>query len=113
MRIGRVWILLLASTLVALQARASDSIDRTIEARMQEAGLVGIGAAVIVNKQIVWAKGYGYSDKQRAVPFTPDTVMNIGSISKTFTGVALMQAVEEGKLSLDADINTYLPFKVT
>jgi CubicO group peptidase (beta-lactamase class C family) len=113
MRIGRVWILLLASTLVALQARAADSIDRTIEARMQEAGLVGIGAAVIVNKQIVWAKGYGYSDKQRAVPFTPDTVMNIGSISKTVTGVALMQAVEEGKLSLDADINNYLPFKVT
>jgi CubicO group peptidase (beta-lactamase class C family) len=38
--------------------------------------------------------------------------MNIGSISKTFTGVALMRAVQEGKLSLDEDVNRYLPFKV-
>ena len=38
--------------------------------------------------------------------------MNSASIRKTFTGVAMMQAVQEGKLSLDQDINTYLPFKV-
>jgi CubicO group peptidase (beta-lactamase class C family) len=63
---------------------------------MQEAGLVGVGAAIIIDRRIVWTKGYGFADQQRAVPFTPDTVMNIGSISKTFTGVALMQAVEEG-----------------
>jgi CubicO group peptidase (beta-lactamase class C family) len=61
---------------------------------------------------ILVAKGYGFADKGRGVPFTPDTVMNIGSISKTFTGVALMRAVQEGKLSLDQDINSYLPFKV-
>src|SRR5205085_7400589 len=57
-------------------------------------------------------KGYGYADVATRKPFTPDTVMNIGSISKTVTGVALMRAVQEGKLSLDADINRYLPFKV-
>jgi CubicO group peptidase (beta-lactamase class C family) len=91
---------------------AADTFDSTIEARMTEGGLVGVGAAIVIDKQVVWAKGYGFADRQRAVPFTPDTVMNIGSISKTFTGVALMQAVEEGKLSLDADINGYLPFKV-
>lgn len=39
--------------------------------------------------------------------------MNVGSITKTVTGAAVMQAVQDGKLSLDADINTYLPFRVT
>jgi CubicO group peptidase (beta-lactamase class C family) len=74
--------------------------------------MVGVGAAIIVGKKVVWMKGYGFADKAQSIPFTPHTVMNIGSISKTFTGAALMRAVEEGKLSLDADINTYLPFKV-
>lgn len=90
----------------------ADAIDQVIQQRMDEAGLVGVGAAIIVDRKLVWSKGYGFADKARAVRFTPDTVMNIGSISKTVTGVALMQAVQAGKLSLDADINTYLPFKV-
>ena len=97
------------------QPSASDArraLDGIVEQRMKEAGLVGVGAAIIVNKRVVWTKGYGFADKEHAVPFTPDTIMNIGSISKTFTGVALMRAVQEGKLVLDEDINTYLPFKV-
>jgi CubicO group peptidase (beta-lactamase class C family) len=92
---------------------AAHSIDSFIVQRMDEAGVIGLGAAIVVDKKVVWMKGYGFADKERAVPFTPDTVMNIGSISKTFTGVALMRAVQEGKLSLDEDINAYLPFKVS
>ena len=91
---------------------AARSIDSVIVQKMDEAGIVGLGAAIVVDKKVVWMKGYGFADKRRAVPFTPDTVMNIGSISKTFTGVALMRAVQEGKLSLDEDVNVYLPFKV-
>lgn len=80
---------------------------------MQEARIVGLGAALIVDRKLVWARGYGFADQERAVPFTQDTIMNIGSISKTITGAALMRAVQEGRLSLDEDINQYLPFKVT
>lgn len=88
------------------------AIDAIVQQQMSEAGIVGLGAAIIVNKKVVWSKGYGLADKRNAVPFTPDTMMNIGSISKAFTGVALMRAVQDGKLSLDEDINRYLPFKV-
>ncbi len=87
-------------------------LDGFIEQTMKESGMVGLGAAIIVNKEVVWLKGYGYADKENGKLFTPNTIMNIGSISKTFTGVALMKAVEEKKLSLDDDINKYLPFKV-
>ncbi len=80
---------------------------------MDEAGIMGLGAAIIVDKKVLWMKGYGFADKEHAVPFTSDTVMNIASISKTFTGVALIRAVQEGKLALDEDISTYLPFKIS
>lgn len=88
-------------------------IDSFISMRMKESGIVGLGAAIIVNKELVWMKGYGHADKEKKTPFTSKTAMSIASISKTFTGALLMSAVESGLLSLDADINTYLPFKVT
>ncbi len=92
--------------------KANYSIDSLIETKMKETGIVGIGAAIIVDKKIVWAKGYGYADKENKKPFTTNTIMNIGSTAKNFTGVCLMKAIEENKLSLDEDINKYLPFKV-
>lgn len=94
-------------------AGAGQSTDAFIAEQMAEAGIMGLGAAIIVDGKVVWTKGYGWADKQRAAPFTPDTVMNIGSISKTVTGAAMMRAVQDGKLALDADINTYLPFKIS
>ena len=93
-------------------AEPADALDAAIAKQMDEGDIAGVGAAIIVDGKVVWTKGYGFADIQRAVPFTPDTVMNIASITKTITGVAIMKAVEAGKLSLDADINTYLPFKV-
>jgi CubicO group peptidase (beta-lactamase class C family) len=88
------------------------TLDTLIANRMADAGIMGVAAAVIVDHQVVWMKGYGFADYERTRPFTPNTVMNIGSISKTVTGVAMMHAVQEGRLALDADINQYLPFKV-
>lgn len=87
-------------------------IDSFISQKMDESGVVGLGAAIIINKELVWIKGYGYADKQSKTLFTPNTIMCIASISKTFTGALLMCAVEDELLSLDEDINTYLPFKV-
>ncbi len=97
----------------AAQAREADAVlDAAIAEQMEAGGLVGVGAAILVDGKVAWSKGYGHADLARGVPFTPGSVMNIGSISKTVTGVALMQAVEDGRLSLDEDINAYLPFKV-
>lgn len=93
-------------------APAAQDLDAYVAAQMEEAGIAGMGAAILVDRKVVWTKGYGFADVARQVPFTPDTVMNVGSISKTVTGVALMRALQEDKLSLDVDVNRYLPFKV-
>ena len=87
-------------------------LNSFIQNKMEASGTVGMGAALIVDAKTVWAKGYGLADKTNNIPFTPNTIMNIASISKTFTGVCMMKLVEERKLSLDEDINAYLPFKI-
>jgi CubicO group peptidase (beta-lactamase class C family) len=88
------------------------SIDSLIEHHLKESKMAGIAAAMIFDQKVVWMKGYGWADKENKIPFTPHTIMNIASISKTFTGVCMMRLVEENKLSLDENINKYLPFKV-
>jgi CubicO group peptidase (beta-lactamase class C family) len=73
------------------------------------------GAVVIVVKDgaVLAQKGYGYSDVKARKPVDPErTLFRPGSISKLFTWTAVMQLVEQGKLDLDADVNTYLDFKI-
>ena len=73
---------------------------------------LGVAAAIVKSKSLVWAKGFGTANSELKTSVTPDTVFVIASITKTITGTAVMQLVERGKLNLDADINAYLPFSV-
>ncbi len=73
------------------------------------------GAVVVVVKdgQVLLEKGYGYADYKKQTPVDPKTTLfRPGSVSKLFTWTAVMQLVEQGKLNLDADVNTYLDFKI-
>jgi len=75
----------------------------------------GPGAVVVVVKRDaeVFAKGYGFSDIDAKKPFTADTTLvRPGSISKLFTGIAVMQLVDSGKLDLDSDVNNYIDFAI-
>lgn len=90
----------------------AEALDRLIQKRMDDVGLMGLAGMVIADGNVVWAKGFGFRDARRTQPFTVQTPMQVASITKTMTGVAMMQLVAEGRLSLDADINGYLPFRV-
>ena len=73
------------------------------------------GAVVVVVKdgQILSQKGYGFSDVDKRTPVSPETTLfRPGSVSKLFTWTAVMQLVEQGKIDLDKDVNTYLDFKI-
>jgi CubicO group peptidase (beta-lactamase class C family) len=75
----------------------------------------GPGAAVVVVTRDgpVFAKGYGFADIEARRPFTADaTLVRPGSISKLFTGIAVMQLVDAGKLDLDRDVNVYIDFSI-
>jgi len=75
----------------------------------------GPGAVVVVVKRDgpVFAKGYGFADIEARKPFTADTTLaRPGSISKLFTGIAVMQLVDAGRLDLDEDVNRYIDFTI-
>lgn len=74
-----------------------------------DASSPGYSVLVAKNNQIVYQDAVGMADMEQSVPIRPDMVFRIGSITKQFTAVAILQLVEQGKLKLDADIRTYLP----
>jgi CubicO group peptidase (beta-lactamase class C family) len=87
-------------------------LDAYIAKEVQAAQYPGFSLAIVVNDKMVWSKGYGVSNLTTRAPVTADTPFMLGSVSKVVTGTALMQLLEAGKIDLDADINTYLPFKI-
>jgi CubicO group peptidase (beta-lactamase class C family) len=80
---------------------------------MAENHIAGAAVSVVKDGKLLFAKGYGYADLENKIPVDPErTIFRIGSVGKTFTWTAVMQLVEQGKLDLDADINTYLDFRI-
>ncbi len=65
--------------------------------------------ALVDGENVVWSQGFGFQDAKREVPATADTVYRVGSVSKLFTDIAVMQLVEEGKLTLDAPVQQFVP----
>jgi len=93
------------------------NLARVVDPLMQEwiTRRAGPGAVVIVvtRNGPVFARGYGFSDVGARKPFTVDTTLvRPGSISKLFTGIAVMQLVEAGKLDLDRDVSDYIEFAI-
>ncbi len=89
-------------------------IDGFMDAQMKSGPVAGATVVVVKDGQVFFQKGYGYEDVEKQVPVDPaQTLFRPGSVSKLFTWTAVMQLVEQGKLDLDADVNTYLKdFKV-
>jgi CubicO group peptidase (beta-lactamase class C family) len=88
-------------------------LDGLIGAQMTENHIPGVVVAVVKDGSLLLAKGYGYADLEKRVPVDPNrTLFRPGSVSKLFVWTAVMQLAEQGKLDLDADINTYLDFTI-
>lgn len=84
-------------------------VDGVMKAHMDAMAMPTAVIAVVKDGRPLLAKGYGYADRDRRTPVVAATTMfRVGSITKTFTWTAVMQLVEQGKLDLDADVNSYL-----
>ena len=73
------------------------------------ARIPGLALAIVRGDQIVYLKGYGRADASGR-PVTPQTPFLIGSITKSFTALAVMQLVEAGTVDLDAPVQRYIPW---
>jgi CubicO group peptidase (beta-lactamase class C family) len=91
---------------------AQDRIDKAVEAllrrEMRERRIPGLQAAVVRRGKIVLLESIGVADIQNSAPVTDKSVFPINSCTKAFTGAAIMQLVEEGKIELSAPVSRYL-----
>lgn len=83
---------------------ALNPLDRDIEYFMQKWEIKGISFAVSRHDSLLYAKGYGWADKQIGREMDASTIMRMASVSKLVTAVGIMKLVENGKLSLDSKV---------
>ena len=88
-------------------------LDGYLPYALQSGNIAGAQVSVVKDGQILTARGYGFADVAKRKPVDPDkSLFRPGSISKLVTWTAVMQQVDEGKLTLDGDVNPYLDFKI-
>ncbi|HJU74205.1 MAG TPA: serine hydrolase domain-containing protein [Gemmatimonadaceae bacterium] len=101
-----------STTVLAAQSdRAAlvKKLDSLAGSGVLENRAAGIAAAVVRGNDTLLYKGYGKADVEWNIPMPADAMFEIGSVTKQFTAVALLQLRDEGKLSLDDDITKWLP----
>ncbi len=89
--------------------QVAERLERIIQHEMASKDIPAFSISLVDDQEIIWAKGFGMADPDENIPATAETVYRIGSVSKLFTDIGIMQLVEKGELDLDAPITDYLP----
>ncbi|MFK7812105.1 MAG: serine hydrolase domain-containing protein [Maribacter sp.] len=87
-------------------------LNKRLDSIFALSNLSGISFVVVNDEGALFQKSLGYADLASKKKYTDNTIQMIASVSKTLIAVAVMKALDEGKVELDEDINTYLPFEV-
>jgi len=88
-------------------------IEADAEKARVKAKIPGLSIVIVHDQDVLLAKGFGYADLEKQIPADPQTVYRVGSVTKVFTALMLMQLRDAGKLHLDDPIEKYLPeFKI-
>lgn len=93
-------------------ADASPAVTARLAALQQQSSLPGFALAVVSDAGVLYQHGFGHADLQAKRAYTHETLQNVGSVSKTVIGVAIVKAIELGYFGLDTEIDSILPFKV-
>jgi CubicO group peptidase (beta-lactamase class C family) len=89
------------------QVFASPPFEAYLEPLRQQAGIPGLSAAILLDGEIVWERGYGFQDQDTRVRATPDTPYLVADLSQTLAAVLLLQCVEQRRLQLDEPVRSY------
>jgi CubicO group peptidase (beta-lactamase class C family) len=118
LRVLLSWVVLLGGPAALLAqeapevARVRTWLDAHVPEMMREAGLPGFSIAVVKDGRTVHAAAFGARDPQKNLPATPDTLYGIGSLTKSFVAIAVLQLAEQGKLKLDDPVSLYVPLEL-
>lgn len=89
-----------------------EEIEQKVVDLMGEFKIPGLSIGIVEHGKPIYAKGFGARNVEKNLSFTENTLFGIGSISKSFTALALLQLVQEGKINLQDPVNKYLNFKL-
>jgi D-alanyl-D-alanine carboxypeptidase len=90
-------------------AAALSDLDAQVTAEFAKDGIGGVSVGVVSGASLIWSKHYGYADMEDKEVPTNDTAYRIGSITKQFTALAMLQLVEQGKMRLTDPLEKYVP----
>lgn len=88
-------------------AEAWEQLEAELDYLRQQLHIPGMAAGVVMDQELVWAKGFGYADVENRIPVTPDTPFHLASVTKTLAATVVMQLVEEGLIGLDDPVSQY------
>ncbi len=94
------------------QNATADSLRSELQSIYGEGRVNGFSCALVNQDKILFSSGFGFANKRDEKPYTENTIQRVASISKTFIGLALLNAQEMGRLNIDDPISKYLPFDV-
>ena len=92
---------------------AAEKLEGYVVRAMTESHVPGLSIALVKEGQVVYAKGFGARNVEQNLPATADTLYGVGSCTKSFTALAIMQLAEEGKLSIDDPAKKFVPLKIS
>ncbi|MBS1852175.1 MAG: beta-lactamase family protein [Acidobacteria bacterium] len=104
-------VLLFASVFANAQLapEAVQAIDKSVTQFMSARNVPGVSVAIVKDRKLVWANGYGLADLENFVPVTTETVFRLASVSKPITATAILQLFERSKINLDVPVQKYCP----
>ncbi len=92
----------------SFQREKVDKLNRYISGELKDKRIPGLGLTLVKEDEVVFSRGYGYRDVERSLPASDNTLFGIGSVTKSFTAVAILQLAEKGKLKLDDPVTSYV-----
>jgi CubicO group peptidase (beta-lactamase class C family) len=84
-------------------------LDSIIRNNLEQQRIPGAAVAVVHEGRIIFSQCYGYADTKKKAPITEDTYFMVGSLTKSFTALAVLKLIQQGKVDLNADIRKYIP----
>ncbi|MBX7174002.1 MAG: beta-lactamase family protein [Pyrinomonadaceae bacterium] len=104
--------LLLLAIISNAQVKIADNLTKELNEFRKTSLIPGFAVSIVNENGVLYSKGFGLANIKENKAFTPLTINWIASVSKTFVALSFMKLVEQGKLDLDAPINSILPYKI-
>jgi len=90
----------------------SDTLTMELARLYDDSDLPGFSVSIVSESEVLYENSFGFANKEKQTEFENSTILNLGSVTKTIVGLALVKAIADDKLTMDTPINDILPFRV-